>query len=80
VIDDDDLVRVDELAAAAGEPVLALVEQLPEPQRDAVRSRVLEEREYPEMARELHCSELVARQRVSRGLARLRNELTERDR
>jgi RNA polymerase sigma-70 factor (ECF subfamily) len=77
VLDDDDLARVDELAAAGGQPVLELVEQLPERQRDAVRSRVLEEREYPEIALLLSCSELVARQRVSRGLARLRHQLKE---
>jgi len=80
VLDDDDLERVDELAAAAGQPVLELVEQLPERQRDAVRSRVLDERGYSEIARQLNCSELVARQRVSRGLARLRNQLTEGER
>lgn len=79
VLDDDDLARVDELASAPDQPVLELVEQLPEAQRDAVRSRVLEEREYGEIARTLNCSELVARQRVSRGLSRLRNQLTERD-
>ena len=32
------------------------------------RSRVLEERDYADIARTLHCSELVARRRVSRGL------------
>jgi RNA polymerase sigma factor (sigma-70 family) len=80
VLDDDDLARVDELAAAADQPVLALVEQLPGNQRDAVRSRVLEDREYGEIARELNCSELVARQRVSRGLSRLRDQMTERER
>jgi RNA polymerase sigma-70 factor (ECF subfamily) len=80
VLDDDDLARVDELAAAGGQPVLALVEQLPGPQREAVRSRVLEEREYGEIARTLGCSELVVRQRVSRGLARMRDQLTERER
>jgi RNA polymerase sigma-70 factor (ECF subfamily) len=80
VLDDDDLARVDELAASAGQPVLALVEQLPESQRDAVRSRVLEERDYGEIARKLNCSELVARQRVSRGLARLRDQLAEGER
>ncbi len=79
VLDDDDLARVDELAAAGDQPVLALVEQLPKDQRDAVRSRVLEDREYGEIARELNCSELVARQRVSRGLSRLRNQMTERE-
>jgi RNA polymerase sigma factor (sigma-70 family) len=75
-LDDEDLARVDELAAAA-QPVLELVEQLPEGQREAIRSRFVEEREYDEIARELKCSELVARQRVSRGLARLRDQLTE---
>lgn len=80
VLDDDDLARVDELAAAADQPVLKLVERLPDQQRDAVRSRVLEEREYSEIARQLSCSELVARQRVSRGLARLRDQLTEGER
>jgi RNA polymerase sigma-70 factor (ECF subfamily) len=80
VLDDGDLARVDELAAAADQPVLALVEQLPQTQRDAVRSRVLEDREYGEIAQELNCSELVARQRVSRGLSRLRDQITERER
>lgn len=79
VLDDDDLARVDELASAAAQPVLQLVEQLPEAQREAVRSRVLEERDYGEVARELNCSELVARQRVSRGLSRLRDQMMERD-
>ncbi|MBV8710858.1 MAG: RNA polymerase sigma factor [Solirubrobacterales bacterium] len=79
VLDDDDLARVDELAGAADQPVLELVEQLPGGQRQAIRARVLEEREYGQVARELNCSELVARQRVSRGLARLRGQLRERD-
>lgn len=80
-LDDDDLMRVDELAAgAASQPVLELVEQLPERQREAVRSRFVEDRDYNEIARELKCSELVARQRVSRGLARLRDQLTEGER
>ncbi len=77
LLDDDDLARVDELAAAPEHQVLELVEQLPKGQRDAVRSRVLEDREYGDIARELHCSELVARQRVSRGLSRLRDQMTE---
>ena len=80
VLDDDDLARVDQLAAAPEHQVLELVEQLPERQRDAVRSRVVDEREYADVARSLNCSELVARQRVSRGLSRLRKQLMERDR
>lgn len=80
MLDDDDLLRVEELAAAADTPVLELVEQLPESQREAVRSRFVEDREYEEIARELKCSELVVRQRVSRGLSRLRNQLREGER
>jgi RNA polymerase sigma factor (sigma-70 family) len=80
LLDDDDLARVDELAAEPGQPALALVEQLPERQRDAVRSRVLEDQDYSEIARKLNCSELVARQSVSRGLARLRDQLSEGER
>jgi RNA polymerase sigma-70 factor (ECF subfamily) len=79
VLDDDDLARVDELAGA-GQGVLQLVEQLPERQRKAVRLRVLAGREYREIARELECSELVVRQHVSRGLARLRSQLGEPER
>jgi RNA polymerase sigma-70 factor, ECF subfamily len=78
-LDDDDLRRVEELAAGERADVLGLVEQLPERQRSAVQSRVLEERDYEEIARELGCSELVVRQRVSRGLTRLRQQLTERE-
>jgi RNA polymerase sigma-70 factor (ECF subfamily) len=80
VLDDDDLARVEELANSSGQPVLELVERLPDRQREAVRSRVLEDRAYEEIAHNLHCSELVARQHVSRGLARLRDQLKEPDR
>jgi RNA polymerase sigma-70 factor (ECF subfamily) len=51
VLDDDDLARVDELAASPGHAVLELVEQLPDRQRDAVRARVLVDREEAELLR-----------------------------
>jgi DNA-directed RNA polymerase specialized sigma24 family protein len=50
------------------------LERLPEPQREAIRARMLDELEYPEIARGLRCSEAVVRQRVSRGLRVLRTE------
>jgi RNA polymerase sigma factor (sigma-70 family) len=78
VLDDADLARVDELASFGA--ALELVDRLPERERFAVRSRVLEEREYAEIARELACSEMVVRQQVSRGLKRLRSELKEGER
>jgi RNA polymerase sigma-70 factor, ECF subfamily len=71
-LDDDDLERVEALASAAQSALLAAVEALPAAERDAVRARILDEREYRELAVELRCSESVVRQRVSRGLARVR--------
>lgn len=79
VLDDHDLDRVEQLANRVGGGVLDLMDGLPNRQRIAVRARVLEGRSYAEIASELSCSELVVRQRVSRGLARLRDELTERE-
>jgi RNA polymerase sigma-70 factor (ECF subfamily) len=55
-------------------PALDLLERLPEPQREAIRARMLDELEYPEIASDLRCSEAVVRQRVSRGLKALRVE------
>jgi RNA polymerase sigma factor (sigma-70 family) len=74
---EDDLERVEALASAAQSAVVAAVEQLPEAQREAVRARVVEGRAYGELAVELRCSESVVRQRVSRGLARMRAQLSE---
>jgi RNA polymerase sigma-70 factor (ECF subfamily) len=70
-LDDYDLERTEELAGERG-GVLALVELLPEDEREAVKARVVEERGYSEIAFEMRCSELVVRKRVSRGLGRLR--------
>lgn len=54
-----------------------LLSSLPTAERDAVRARVVEDRTYDSIAAEMRCSELVVRKRVSRGLARLRNEWKE---
>jgi RNA polymerase sigma-70 factor (ECF subfamily) len=72
---DELLERIDELADA--ERAAALLADLPEPQRAALTARVVDEREYPDIARELECSEAVVRQRVSRGLRELRARLEE---
>jgi RNA polymerase sigma factor (sigma-70 family) len=76
-LDEGDLDRIEEVAQADGGRLAALVDDLPEDERHAVRSRVLEERPYSEIATELRCSELVIRKRVSRGLARMRDQLKE---
>jgi RNA polymerase sigma factor (sigma-70 family) len=63
---------IERIEALAGSPALELMETLPAPQRDAVRARVLDGRDYDEIAAELRCSPSVVRQRVSRGLAAMR--------
>jgi RNA polymerase sigma-70 factor, ECF subfamily len=76
-LDDRDLDRIVELAHGGSGALLQLVEALPEDERFAVRSRVLDERPYREIATRLECSEMVVRKRVSRGLARMRRQLEE---
>ncbi len=76
---DDDLDRVEELAAASAGVALAAVEELPAAEREAVRARVIGERGYREIAAELRCSESVVRQRVSRGLARMRERMSDQE-
>ena len=56
--------------------VTSLVDDLPTDQRDAVTARVVDEREYAEIAQELEYRSGV-RKRVSRGLAVLRGRVRE---
>ncbi len=72
----DELERVESAASTDGW-VTELLERLPPLQRDAVRARIVDERSYPDIAGELKTSELVVRQRVSRGLSTLRAEMEE---
>jgi RNA polymerase sigma factor (sigma-70 family) len=72
-LSDHDLERVDELAALAAMDSLSLLEALPHDQRAAVRGRIIDARDYDDLAREFGCSEMVVRQRVSRGLRVLRS-------
>ncbi len=73
---DADLDRVEELASL-DEGILALVEGLPAPLRQALAARVVHERSYEEIALEMRCSESVARQRVSRALKALKSQMEE---
>jgi RNA polymerase sigma-70 factor (ECF subfamily) len=75
-LDDERLARIEELASAES-PALAALASLPAEQAEAIRSRVLDERDYVDIAGELRCSEAVVRQRVSRGLSALRSQLSE---
>ncbi|HEX3802741.1 MAG TPA: RNA polymerase sigma factor [Solirubrobacteraceae bacterium] len=77
-VEDEDLAVVLEIADGQDGAADDLLAELPVDERAAVRARVIEERAYGEIARALGCSEMVARKRVSRGLARLRAELAAR--
>ncbi len=74
-LEDADLARVAELAAQGAGAAEAALRELPETLRDAVVARVVEERPYAEIAAAMACSELVVRQRVSRGLRALRAQV-----
>jgi RNA polymerase sigma factor (sigma-70 family) len=75
VLDDAALARVE--ARASGSELDALMAALPAAEREAVEARVLAEDGYAEIAERLRCSEAVVRQRVSRGLRRLRKAMAE---
>lgn len=70
-LSDEDLDAVERMTAATQMPA-DLLDLLPSDQRSAVEAHVLQERDYAEIAAELHISNAVVRKRVSRGLHRLR--------
>ncbi|MCW3004413.1 MAG: polymerase, sigma-24 subunit, subfamily [Conexibacter sp.] len=75
---DLDLERVEELVdAGRGLNAERLVADLPPEQRQAVLARIVDERDYAEIAARLRVSEAVVRQRVSRGLGALRASIGE---
>lgn len=74
LLDDHALDAIERLSAGQDRVTLALAELSPDEQR-AIEARVIDEREYGEIAKELKCSEAVVRQRVSRGLRALRTRL-----
>lgn len=73
--EDLDYERVETAAANGSGRLASLVARLPADERFAVNARVVQERSYREIAEELRCSEMVVRKRVSRGLARVREQL-----
>jgi RNA polymerase sigma-70 factor, ECF subfamily len=72
VLDDSDLQRILDISAET-DIIAELSRVLPEDQVVALRARVLDEHDYPRIARELRCSEAVVRKRVSRALQTLRS-------
>lgn len=74
ILDDHAAETIARLTAGERAATVALAE-LPEEQQQAINARIVHERDYPEIAQELRCSEALVRQRVSRGLRTLRNRL-----
>jgi RNA polymerase sigma factor (sigma-70 family) len=69
--DDEEIERVEQMIDADGAGYLDALARLRKPERDAVNARVLEERDYREIAAGEGASQAAIRQRVSRGLAKL---------
>jgi RNA polymerase sigma factor (sigma-70 family) len=82
-VNDDDYERIEELIdfERIGGVVLEALSTLPEDQREAVRLRVIDGRDYRRVADALGCTEPTARARVSRGLRRIASQVkaTEQD-
>jgi RNA polymerase sigma-70 factor (ECF subfamily) len=77
-VSDATLERVEALldgSDPARNPLLKALEELPDAQREAIRAHVLDEEPYADLAARLGVSEATVRQRVSRGLGRLRTTL-----
>jgi RNA polymerase sigma factor (sigma-70 family) len=78
VLEERQLQAIDALLERDGDRIVeAWLAELPREHAEALRARVLDERPYAEIAGALRCSEAVVRQRVSRGLGRLRRRITE---
>lgn len=75
----DELQRVEDLAGSTvvRHEAAAILNDLPEPQRAAIVMRVLDDLGYDEIAKETDVSEDVIRARVSRGLRRMRDSMSD---
>lgn len=77
VVSDRDLVEVEERASAGSTVLDRELDALSPDVRAALVARVVDERDYEEIAASLQVSEQLVRQRVSRGLKRLRAAMEE---
>lgn len=74
-VDDAALALVEERAESGGGALARALAELPGEMREALLARLVEEEGYGEIAARLECSEQLVRQRVHRGLKRLRASL-----
>jgi RNA polymerase sigma-70 factor (ECF subfamily) len=76
----NDIEWIESLARAGqGQVALGLLHDLPDDQRRVLTARVLDEREYGDIAAEHAIPPSTVRKRVSRGLAALRAQMRERE-
>jgi RNA polymerase sigma factor (sigma-70 family) len=76
IVEREQLDAITELIEREGDRVVEeWLAVLPDEQAQALRARVLDGRPYADIAAQLRCSQAVVRQRVSRGLGRLRREV-----
>lgn len=68
---------LERMGALADDVATSALAALPPDQREAVEARIVDEREYADIALAARTSESVVRKRVSRGLAGLRSRLEE---
>jgi RNA polymerase sigma factor (sigma-70 family) len=69
---DEALEAIDQLGS---DEALTALAELPAEQRTAITAHVIHDRSYPAIASAMKCSEMVLRQRVSRGLRTLRTQM-----
>ena len=75
ILEDDTIAALERIHA--GQLLENALAYLPAEQAEAVQARIVEERDYDDIARELRTSEAVVRKRVSRGLGTLRRHVEE---
>jgi RNA polymerase sigma factor (sigma-70 family) len=66
------IAQVEERIDASESGYLAGLDDLPDDERHAIKARIIDDRDYPEIAAEADVSQAAIRKRVSRGLARLK--------
>ncbi|MEV4419125.1 RNA polymerase sigma factor [Patulibacter sp. NPDC049589] len=69
------IAAIDDRADSGDDPLLLALAELPDDHRQAVWARIVDDRDYADIATDMRCSEHLVRQRVSRGLRRLRDVL-----
>ena len=73
ILEDDTIAALERIHA--GQLLENALAYLPADQAEAVQARIVDERDYDDIARELRTSEAVVRKRVSRGLGALRRHV-----